>query len=62
MLKRATYAVLALAFAAGLAAKAGEHGGKIRWTEPKNPKEFDALVARSNDTGRAIFLYFTMDG
>ncbi|HTF57673.1 MAG TPA: hypothetical protein VK661_10610 [Planctomycetota bacterium] len=61
MLKRASYAFLALAVAAGLAAKAGEHGGRIKWTEPKNPKEFDSLVARSNETGRAILLYFTQD-
>jgi len=55
---------LAIAAAALLvaAAPAGDHGGKVKWTEPKNAKEFDALIAQSNQQGRAGMIFFTMDG
>jgi hypothetical protein len=44
------------------AGPAGDHGGKIKWTEPKNAKEFDALVAQASQQGRAAIMFFTMDG
>ncbi|HZN62420.1 MAG TPA: hypothetical protein VFC90_08460 [Planctomycetota bacterium] len=44
------------------AAPAGDHGGKVKWTEPKNAKEFDALIAQQNAQGRAGMIFFTMDG
>lgn len=53
------FAAAALLVAAG---PAGDHGGKIKWTEPKNAKEFDALVAQAGQQGRAAILYFTQDG
>ena len=52
-------------FAAALlvaAAPAGDHGGKVKWTEPKNAKEFDALVTQATVYGRAGMIFFTMDG
>ena len=58
--------MMKLAFAAAAllvaASPAGDHGGKIKWTEPKNAKEFDALVAQANQAGRAAIMFFTMDG
>ncbi len=55
---------LAMAAAALLVAAgpALDHGGKIKWTEPKNEKEFDALVAQSNNYGKPIIMFFTQDG
>jgi hypothetical protein len=44
------------------AAPAQEHGGKIKWTEPKNAKEFDVLIAQAAQAGRASIIFFTMDG
>ena len=55
---------LALAIAAILVAAtpAPDHGGKIKWTVPKNVKEYDALIEACNAAGKPAFLYFTMDG
>jgi hypothetical protein len=55
---------LALAAAALLVAAgpAPDHGGKVKWTEPKNAKEFDALIAQATAQGRAGMIFFTMDG
>jgi hypothetical protein len=55
---------LALAAAALLVAAgpAGDHGGKIKWTEPKNLKDFESMIAQSDAAGRAIIMYFTQDG
>ena len=58
--------MMKLAFAAAAllvaAAPAGDHGGKVKWTEPKNAKEFDALIAQADAAGRAGMIFFTMDG
>jgi len=61
MMKRSLYAVLAIVCAAGLAA-GDDHGGKIKWTEPKNLKDFEGIVAQANHYGRPILMFFTMDG
>jgi hypothetical protein len=55
---------LALALAALViaASPAGDHGGKVKWTEPKNAKEFDALIAQAAAQGKAGMIFFTMDG
>lgn len=58
-MKKLAFAVAALLVAA---APAGDHGGKVKWTEPKNAKEFDALIAQANAQGRAGMIFFTMDG
>jgi len=58
-MKKFAMAVAAILVAA---APAPDHGGKIQWTQPKNVKEYDALVDQSNQVGRPILLYFTMDG
>ena len=39
-----------------------DHGGKVKWTEPKNAKEWDGLVALATAQGRAGMVFFTMDG
>ena len=55
----------AVALAAALlvaAAPARDNGGKIRWTEPRSPRDFDALLAQANQHGRAILMCFTVDG
>ena len=44
------------------AAPVMDHGGKVKWTEPKNAKEWDALDAQQNAQGRAGLVFFTMDG
>ena len=59
MTKLAMAVTAALLVAAG---PAGDHGGKIKWNQPKNPGEFDALVAQANHHGRAIIMFFTKDG
>ena len=61
MMKRSLYAVLAIVCAAGLAA-GYDHGGKIKWSEPKNLRDFDGMVAQSNHYGRPILMFFTSDG
>ena len=58
-MKKLSIAIAALLVAA---APAGDHGGKVKWTEPKNAKEFDALIAQANASGRAGMIFFTMDG
>ena len=58
-MKKFAFAVAALLVAA---APAADHGGKVKWTEPKNAKEFDALIAQANAAGRAGMIFFTMDG
>ena len=58
-MKKFAMAAAALLIAA---APAADHGGKIKWTEPKNAKEFDALIAQANAQGRAAIMFFTMDG
>lgn len=58
-MKRFGLAVAALLVAA---APAGDHGGKVKWTEPKSAKEFDALIAQATAAGRAGMIFFTMDG
>ena len=58
-MKKLAFALAALAIAA---APAPDHGGKVKWTEPKNAKEFDALVAQATASGRAGMIFFTMDG
>ena len=44
------------------AAPAPDHGGKIKWTNLKNAKEYDAFIDQSNKAGKPSLLYFTMDG
>jgi hypothetical protein len=61
MTKLGKLALLAIACAAGLAA-AADHGGKIKWTEPKNLKDFEGIVAQSGFYGKPILMFFTMDG
>lgn len=58
-MKKLAFALAALAIAA---APAFDHGGKVKWTEPKNAKEFDALIAQSAAQGKAGMIFFTMDG
>ncbi|HEU4338722.1 MAG TPA: hypothetical protein VFS19_01525 [Planctomycetota bacterium] len=58
-MKKLSIAIAALLVAA---APAGDHGGKVKWTEPRNAKEFDALIAQSTANGRAGMIFFTMDG
>jgi hypothetical protein len=58
MMKLAMAAV-ALLVAAG---PAGDHGGKVKWTEPKSAKEFDALIAQATAQGKAGLVFFSMDG
>jgi hypothetical protein len=58
-MKKMALAVAALLVAA---APAGDHGGKVKWTEPKSAKEFDALIALANAAGKAGLIFFTMDG
>jgi hypothetical protein len=58
-MKKLAIAAAALFMAA---APVQEHGGKIKWTEPKNSKEFDALIAQATAQGRASIMFFTMDG
>jgi hypothetical protein len=58
-MKKLALAVAALVIAA---APAGDHGGKVKWTEPKNSKEFDALIAQAGAQGKAGMIFFTMDG
>jgi len=54
---------LAIAAAALLAAsgQSAGHGGRIKWIEPKNLADFEAIVAQSHVAGRAIMVYFTQD-
>jgi hypothetical protein len=52
-------AAVALLVAAG---PAGDHGGKVKWTEPKSAKEFDALIAQATAQGKAGLVFFSMDG
>jgi len=54
---------LAIAAAALLAAsgQAAEHGGRIKWVEPKGLADFDSIVAQSHIAGRAVMVYFTQD-
>jgi hypothetical protein len=58
-MKKLMFAAAAVLIAA---APVGDHGGKVKWTEPKNAKEFDALIAQQNAQGRAGLIFFTMDG
>ena len=57
-MKKFAMAVAALLVAAAPA----DHGGKIKWTHSKNPKDYDALIEQSNRAGKPTLLYFTMDG
>ncbi|HTF58133.1 MAG TPA: thioredoxin family protein [Planctomycetota bacterium] len=61
-MKRTSLALLALAAALVGARFAAPHGGKVTWNEPKNVKDYEAMVEQCNQTGRPILLYFTMDG
>ena len=44
-----------------VAGQSGEHGGRIKWVEPKSLADFESIVAQSHIAGRAVMVYFTQD-
>jgi hypothetical protein len=54
-------AIAAAAAALIAAAPQVQHGGRIKWAEPKGPADFEQLVRDSHIAGRAVMVYYTQD-